>query len=250
MIKSIVLHDIPIDRIAAMERWYFRDHAAEVVRRYGPWATRHESYLPVDAPADARAYGFYNWRLTEVWWREIPEPGPKGCLAFTVPPVWPQVAACFVPAQPTEDFAGAQFQPFEKSVLRWYVIFRYPEGVTREEGDDWFLNVHVPEVLKQPGLYRFFSYRVIAEPIHLPGTWPVELPPGSLVYSWDRVCEFWYETFADWRRSVIEEPPSYTRPLWERYGAYPFLEPRVDFVSTFVLERPTDEFWRDSRGYV
>lgn len=60
MIKSIVMHDIPMSHMAAMERWYFRDHAPEIVRRHGPWLARHESYLPVDAPVEARAYGFYN----------------------------------------------------------------------------------------------------------------------------------------------------------------------------------------------
>jgi hypothetical protein len=247
VVKSIVLHDIPISHVAGMERWYYRDHAAEIVRRYGPWLTRHESYLPVDAPADARAYGFYNWRLTEGWWRELPEPGPKGTFAFTVPPVVPTVAACFVPAQPTEDFLGHELQPHERNVLRWYVLLKYPDGVSFDEGERWFLDVHVPQAVRQPGLYRFFSYRVVKEPLGLPGTWPGGNPPVG--YAWDRVCELWYETFDDWRASVLGSPPAYTRPPWASWDAYPFLEPGTDFVSTFVLERPTDEFWRDSRGY-
>jgi hypothetical protein len=72
MIKSIVIHDIPSAHIAAMERRYFRDHAPEIIRRYGPWLARRESYLPVPVPEDARSYGFYNWRITEGWWRESP----------------------------------------------------------------------------------------------------------------------------------------------------------------------------------
>ena len=83
MIKSLVLHDIPLDAIASMERWYYRDHAPEIVRRYGPWLARHESYLPVPAPSDALAHGTYNWRLTEGWWREVPAPGPQGAPAPT-----------------------------------------------------------------------------------------------------------------------------------------------------------------------
>jgi len=252
MIKSIVMHDIPINNIAAMERWYFRDHAAEIVRRYGPWLTRHESYLPVFPPAEARAYGFYNWRVTEGWWREIPETGPRGTFAFTVPPVWPKVATCFIPAQPTEDFMGSELQAHEKDVLRWYVLCKYPNGVTNEEGEDWFLNVHANEVMKQPGLYRFFSYQVIKEPISLPGVLaPGKVPPpDTILASWDRVCELWYETFDDWHKSVIEAPPRYTKPSWAKYDKYPFLEPFVDFVCSFILERPNDEFLREARGYL
>lgn len=252
MIRSIVVHDIPIDHVAGMERWYFRDHAPEIARRYGPWLTRHESFLPVDAPADARAYGFFNWRVTDGWWRELPLAGPRGTFSFTVPPVTPTVATCFIPAQPTEDFLGWENQPHERDVLRWFILMRYPEGVSRADGDAWFLNVHAPEVARQPGLHRFFSYRVIDEHAPLPGTWPshaIEDVKRTLLPHWDRVVELWYEGFDDWRRAVISEPPAYTPPPWANSGRYPFLEPRKEFVSSFLLERPTDEFLRDSRGY-
>ena len=252
MIRSIVVHDIPIDHVAGMERWYFRDHAPEIARRYGPWLTRHESFLPVDAPADARAYGFFNWRVTDGWWRELPLAGPRGTFSFTVPPVTPTVATCFIPAQPTEDFLGWENQPHERNVLRWFVLMRYPEGVSREDGDAWFQKIHAPEVVRQPGLHRFFSYRVIDEHPPLPGTWPAHAIEGvkrTLMPHWHRVVELWYETFDDWRRAVITEPPAYTPPPWAANGRYPFLEPGKEFVSSFLLERPTDEFWRDSRGY-
>jgi hypothetical protein len=65
MLQSVVMHDIPMNRVAAMERWYWREHAPEINRRFGPWLARHESYLPVDAPADARVYGYHHWRVTE-----------------------------------------------------------------------------------------------------------------------------------------------------------------------------------------
>jgi hypothetical protein len=250
LIKSIAIHDIPLSHIAAVERWYCRHHGPEIARRFGPWLTRLESYLPVSPPLEAQAYGFHNWRVTEAWWRELPEPGAKGNFSFTLPPVPAKGAACFVPAQPTEDFMGGQYQPDEKNVLRWCVLFRYPAGVSPEEADRWFLDVHAKEVMQQPGLYRFFSYRVIQEAIALPGTWPRAFE-GKMVFSgWHRFCELWYENFDDWRRSVIEAPPRYTRPSWAKYDKYPFFEPYVDFVSSFLLERPTDEFLRDARGYV
>lgn len=252
MIKSIVLHDIPMDHVAAMERWYWRDHSPEVVRRFGPWETRHDSWLPVDAPPEARKFGFYNWRMTVGWWRDLPLPGPQGELSFTQPPVWPKVATCFVPAQPTDDFMGWEIQPGERNVLRWFILIHYPEGVSKEEGEQWFKQVHAPEVMRQPGLYRFFSYKVLDGPMPLPGTWsPSAHPPeGMVMPMWDRVIELWYDNFDDWRRSVIEQPPAYTKPVWATADAYPFLEPYRDFVSTFILERPTDEFHRDGRGYL
>lgn len=251
-LRSIVLHDIPLDDIAAMERWYHRYHAPEIVRRYGPWLQRHESYMPVPAPEEARAFGLYNWRMTDGWWREIPKPGAQGALCFTDPPVRPRVATCFIPWQPTEDFLGSEIQPDAHNVLRWFIMMKYPPGVTRAQGDEWFLKTHAPEVAKQPGLTRFFSYVPWPEVIQLPGTWQKGSapPPGTVERQWDRVVELWYDNFRDWRRAVVESPPAYTAPSWATHKAYPFLEPGKQFVSAFLLERPTDEFLRDSRVYL
>ena len=252
LLKSIVVHQIPINNVAAMERWYYQRHAPEICRRYGPWLHRHESYLPVDAPAEAREYGFYNWRVTEGWWREIPKGGPQGELAFTVPPVYPQVSVCFVPWQPDDDYMGSDVQPDERNVLRWYILFKYPEGVDKEEGDRWFQERFAPEIQKQPKLFRFFSYKTVKQPGGLPGTWPAgkNPPPETLNVGWDRLIELWYEDFDGWRDSVINNPPAYTRPDWATRDSFPFVELGQDFVSSFLLERPSDEFLRDSRFYL
>jgi hypothetical protein len=221
-----------------------------VTRRFGPFETRHDSWLPVDAPPEARAFGYYNWRYTEGWWREIPEPGPKGSMSFSLPPVWPKVATCFLPAQATDDFKGWEVPANERDCLRWVVMHRYPAGVSPDEGEDWFLNTHAKEACSQNGLWRFFSARTTRVESGLPGTWPqtAHPPADSLTFDWARVSEYWYESFDDWRDSVLENPPDWTAPPWAKDAAYPFLTPGVDFVSTWLLERPTDEFWRDARG--
>ena len=96
------------------------------------------------------------------------------------------------------------------------------------------------------------SYKAIPEALIVPGRWqPEALPPaGQVKTSWDRVMELWYETFDDWRDSVVTNPPSYTKPAWATWDEYPFVELGADFVSTFLLERPTDDYLKDLRGYV
>jgi hypothetical protein len=251
VIKSIVVHDIPLDAFAGMERWYYRDHSAEIARRYGPWLERHESYVPLPAPPPAADYGSFDWRVTECWWREMPQAGARGALGFTPPPVWPRVATCFVPAQPTHDFFGSERLPGEGACLRWYVLFRYPDGVEPGEGEEWFLRVHAPEVARQPGLRRFFASAVVKEPLRLPGEWAPGAgpPPETVLHAWDWVYELWYDDFSAWRRAVVDEPPAYTAPPWATRSSYPFVEPGRDLVSSFLLERPTDEFLRDLRAY-
>jgi len=251
MLKSVVMHDIPINHIASMERWYYRDHAPEINRRFGPWLARHDSYLPVDAPVDARAAGFYNWRVTEGYWREMPATGPRGNLAFTVPPAEPRVAVAFVPAQPTEDFMGGALQPHERAVLRWYVLTRYPEGVSERDGENWFIDRHGRELPQLPGVYRAFSTRVHQQPVGLPGEWPPQARPhaGKVLGKWDRLSELWFETFDDWR-AFMAAAAGLKPPAWATASAYPFVRPHSELVSSFLLERPNDEFWRDARGYL
>ena len=61
---------------------------------------------------------------------------------------------------------------------------------------------------------------------------------------WIRVSEQWYENFNGWKKAVIESPPKYTKPSWAKYDKYPFLEPGVDFVTTFLLEEPDIDFMK------
>jgi len=248
MIRSIVIMNIPsMNELPAMERWYTRYHAPEILHRFGPWLTRLESYRVVPVPPEAERYGYYNYRVTESWWRSVQElPSVCGTLSFTPSPIRPKVVSIFVPPQPTEDFMGGEVTPDEKTILRWYIVFKYPDEVPVQEGEDWFLNIHAREVMQQPGLTRFFSYRA-SEIASLPGHRPSKGPPPT---AWHRLSEQWYENFDGWRKSVINSPRKYTKPPWGKYDQYPFLEPYVDFVSTFILERPTDDFLRDWRGYI
>ena len=252
MIRSIVVHDIPADAVAAMERWYHRVHAPEIVRRYGPWLARHESFVPVPPPSGAEDFGMFGWRVTDCWWRELPAAGAQGALSFTPPPVWPHVATCFIPAQPTDDFLGSDMLPEEQVCFRWHVLFRYPSGVSAEEGERWFLETDARELCMLPGLRRFFSFRVVDDDVRLPGVWRDggSPPPDTVQHEWHRLSELWFDTLTDWKTAFVESAAALTPPVWATLPGYPFVEPGRDFVSSFLLERPTDDFLRDLRAYL
>ena len=114
-----------------------------------------------------------------------------------------------------------------------------------DEGDEWYLGVHAREVMRQPGLTRFFSYRVLPSQVPVQEGVSTFLHPRSHISSdWHRVSELWYENSAGWVESVIDSPVIYTSPSWATYKMYPFLQPDVDFARTFILERPTDDWLR------
>ncbi|MEZ5916010.1 MAG: hypothetical protein R3C40_00290 [Parvularculaceae bacterium] len=71
----LMLNIQSMNALPVMERWLLRTHAPETVSRVGPWLTRYQSYRAVPPPPkmhrDAEAYGYYNWRITELWTAEI-----------------------------------------------------------------------------------------------------------------------------------------------------------------------------------
>jgi hypothetical protein len=108
-------------------------------------------------------------------------------------------------------------------VLRWYCLLKYAEGVSERDGEAWFLETHAPELARADGPYRIFSTRAHKGPMPLPGEWPAgQTPPkSSIIPSWDRLTEYWFETFDEWRAWIKEVVPSLTPPPWA--GAVPCL---------------------------
>lgn len=89
------------------------------------------------------------------------------------------------------------------------------------------------------------SYKVLAWRRFGQGGRPSFLhPQSSMLAGWHRVSEQWYENSDGWARSVLRTPPQYTAPPWATHDRCPFPEPGIDFISTFILERPTDDWLR------
>lgn len=246
MSKLLIIHKINDENDRpALERWFNRYHVPEVLTQ-SPWTVRYLLYRPVPCPPGAENYGVYGYRVHENWVIDNSmRRGEKGLLSMTEQPGACDAIVVNMPAEPTEDFLGGEKHYEDHTILRWVTAFRYPDGVSKEEGEDWYLNVHVPEVMKQPGLTRFFSTK----------TYP---PRGSILPQadfmdhdnlffkhWDRVSEMWYENNNGWVDSILTNPPQYTKPDWATHDQYPFLIPGSEFISTFLLERPDHDFTRE-----
>jgi hypothetical protein len=263
MNKTLMLLNITsMNVLPVMERWLLQTHAPETISRIGPWLTRYQSYRAVPPPpemhGEAERFGYYNWRVTELWSRDgYPQqgilaqeffPGYSSNLGLPTDvadaEVWRgnikgprQSIRCVVPARAGEDFKGAHLSVNQyESILRWLVVFKLPAGVEASEGDRWYLDTHAKEVLEQPGLLRFTSHKVI--------------PTPERKWNWFRASELWYKDFDAWRNAVAAAPRAYTPPPWATYRQYPFFEPYVDFASTFLLESPTNTFWPPYGDYL
>jgi hypothetical protein len=259
MIRSyLVINLSSLDYLPMMDRWLYKNHASETMSQVGPILHRYATYRAVPGPEGSEAFCVYNWRMTEHWWAESPFKAGAMGHGSAISEVWPKdynKAVCipeneeargrvwkakapafvFVNPRPTEDFLGRGLRLEDGNIIRWVTVHKYPEGVSREEGDKWYNEVHASEVCKQPGLKRFFSFSAV--------------DPTPMIGPFVRVSELWYENHSAWKNAIIDNPTAYTKPAWAKHDKYPFLEPGVDFVSQFLLERPECDFLKDYRGY-
>jgi hypothetical protein len=230
------------------EWYYMQYHGPEVAEISGPWMARYWLWNPYEPPAEAvERFGGVRGRYAELWFREE-DYADRPPLEYGTAAPWGRDSSresrftnCMVAANPTERFYDTRPNPGETPIVRWIAVIRYPEGVSEQDGENWFLNVHAKEASKQPGLLKFLSYRAVSikdgSGIAMPaaagdrGTSegasgaPQEMPAMK---TWVRVLEYWYKDLDAWRKAVLESPPQYTKPPWG--GEYPF----VEMISTFV----------------
>jgi hypothetical protein len=48
-----------------------------------------------------------------------------------------------------------------RGVVRFVHMFNYPEGISKEEGDRWYMEEHVPKVKALPGVVRYNSWEAL-----------------------------------------------------------------------------------------
>jgi hypothetical protein len=270
MVKEIafgVMENGPSE--AAIEREYLEHHGPSITAMSGSWMVKYQLWLPYEPPAQAvKDFGAVRGRYAELWYgskeKYLNRPNLKfapsaqaGDQKGSVPtapaaqttqtdankPVgavpWVETrpekrVVAMVPGLPTETFLDKVTEWDKATAIRWIVAMRYPDNVSVEDGEKWFLNVHAKEAMQQPGLIKFVSYRVIDD---IPDHSPVKMT------KWVRINEYWYESFAAWRKAVIDSPPRYTPPSWG--GKYPF----VEVESTFVPYVHYVDFLHQKNGY-
>lgn len=251
--------------MAETDRFYMRYHGPEITRLSGPWMSRYQLWLPYEPPEEAvELFGAVRGRYAELWYTEenyLDRPELSGITKppFDTPdnPKKSGQANVMVPANPTDVFYDSDPHPEKTTILRWVTFICYPDGVSEEEGEKWFLEVYAKEAVKQPGLLKFVSHKVVslgspggsggapqmsgdmppsggAPPSggmpQMSGGGPPsgDMPQMPARRSWVRLCEYWYKDFDAWRKAVLESPPKYTAPPWG--GEYPF----VEITSTFI----------------
>lgn len=114
-------------------------------------------------------------------------------------------------------------------MIRWLSFIRYPDGITIEEGDRWFLGTRAQELKQLKGICRYL-------------TWKSEETPGARPgRPWNRLTEI---GFRDWPslRAAMANFPVVAAPPWG--------EPGFEVESIFVADNPEYDFFRDTPAWL
>lgn len=128
-------------------------------------------------------------------------------------------------------------EPTGEDLFRYVYMFRYREGVSFDEGEDWYLGHHTREGKQLPGLVKYLTWRraqrrLLAEFDDLLG----------LV----RYTELCFESFEDWYQACYPQGPRWTMPaahpsgVWDDYHAF-FLGPDPEFDRGDEAHAPRSE---------
>jgi hypothetical protein len=217
------------------ERWYLGTHTQEAkrllgLRRYATWPAQKAAVAPPWTTVDrlnqwdrVTELGFDNWQA----WQEAtitnvpsytPAPyGPRGFVAETI----------FISDSPDHNFLGNSPAPGglspndEGRLVRWLFVLRYPEGISNEAGESWYLGTHTQEAKRMHGLQRYVS-------------WLAERRPAGIAEQmrskWDRLTELAFAGWDAWQEGAVTKMPRWTAPP---YGNPGFLSETV-----FIGEQP------------
>jgi hypothetical protein len=128
-------------------------------------------------------------------------------------------------------------------MIRWIYVLRYPDNVSFEEGERWYLGTHTQEAKTMKGLVRYVSWRLDAAPDWVA---PAEEPAPNqrtrwtlkTLNKWDRMTELAFSSWEAFKEGAIDDPPVWTPPPYGWPG----------FISETILigDRPDYDFLRDT----
>jgi hypothetical protein len=103
---------------------------------------------------------------------------------------------------------GDDYDERLRLVIRWIFFVGYPDGVSDEEGDAWYLGTHVQEARTMKGLRRYRTWKLQPAP---------EAGAGRSLETlnrWNRMTELGFDDWDAWRVAIKESPVDFSPAPW------------------------------------
>lgn len=123
-------------------------------------------------------------------------------------------------------------------MIRWLFLLRYPDNVSVDEGERWYLGTHTQEAKELKNLVRYRSWKAVQLPEDMrPGTAEANRP-----HLWYRMTELAFKDLDAWkegqdrRRLEMQEQgkPTWTTP--------PYGWPGFHSETIFIGDKPDYDF--------
>src|SRR5262245_11977256 len=103
---------------------------------------------------------------------------------------------------------------------------RYPENVSLEDGEEWYLSVHTQEARQMLGLLRYISCKAVKDS-------PIRTP-------WAPMTGLWFKDYEAFRKANFESSNKYMEPAWAKPN-----QRWLEVVSSFIGYEPEVDFLRE-----
>lgn len=251
-----------------LKHWLYYYHIPESIAQFGPYVTKYAFYPALPVPPEGERFGGYNMQLTEHYWNVNPMSEELNVKAFTeffpldvlkwqgtIPEEMPENQSldgdsarsaggdngrppfifAFLPISWQEDIKGKGRTLEDGPNYRWQFLIKYPEDVSREEGDKWFFEKVIPIFKKATEVTRILTSKVIQN-------------VNGCVFQ--RTVEMWFEGPNEWYKVAVEDAAAIEKPVWASGGSFPFLKPKFEIASLFLTDIADSDNYTQYRGFI
>lgn len=209
MLKRIFLFNYRAELgVEAGENWYFEQHTQ--LAKKMPRIIKYVTYRAIKNTGRAYTPAPDFIRLTEIWWKDLPD-AEKAMTSNEGKEAWKDnkwpsggykygtfksatVANPIDLLDPDRNTETDRWvnEMSGRQAVKYILTFSYPEGMSFDEGEEWYLRGLVPVARKMPGIIRYVTWKAI----QLTG----EQPPG-----FTRLTEVWFEDITAWQKAMDSE---------------------------------------------
>jgi hypothetical protein len=256
-----------------LRHWWYRYHCPESIAQFEPYVSKYAFYPSLPTPDGGDVFGAHNYGLTEHYWLindfdprvknktfgeffppdvlrwqgNIPDIDPlshpnnlngdraRGTDCSSADDATSPFIFAFVTVWWDEDIKGLGRTVEDGPNYRWLCLIGYPDGVSEDDGEEWFRESFLPPYEKHPAVTRILASKVLRDLNHMP---------------FHRLVEIWFDGPEEWTAVVEEARKQTPKPTFAQTDIYPYLQKYTNIASLFLSDIAEINALSQYRGYI